>query len=85
MANKKKSIKVSDHDNGVKRLAYKAKPHAVKLLDLTLKLAAAVYLIATSLLYTRDWLREVEVNDDIALAGAIAVTSIVLYLTIRKR
>lgn len=85
MANKPKKSEAENQPKWHTTAWAKSKPHLITVADWVLKITAAVYLTATSFMYTRDWLQNVEVNSDFALAGGIMVTSIALYLVVRKR
>lgn len=49
------------------------------------KIIAALFVVATSLESIDGWLSAQNVNSDFALAGAILVESIAVYLIVRKR
>lgn len=60
-------------------------PWAIKVIDRVAQIVAAVFILGTSFLFVRDWLQTNQVNHDFSLVGGILVTSIALYLIVRKR
>lgn len=81
MATDKTEGKIALH----KRVYKSAKPVVIKVVDRVAQAVAAVFVLATSFLYVRDWLQHNQINHDFSLVGAIMVMSVALYLIVRKR
>lgn len=55
------------------------------LIDRLASLFGAVFIVATSFLYVKNWLNENQIERDFSMAGSIMVVTIAIYLYIRKR
>lgn len=86
MATPKKADKTAEKNvKWYVRFAKWTSPKAIKVADRVAQVFAALFVLATSFLYVRDWLLSNQVNYDFSLVGAILVMSIALYLIVRKR